>query len=116
MVARTAYTQLNYSPLLLLGTVIGMSLIYLVPPLLTVGGILTGQGSLAVVGGVTWGVMSLAYLPTVHFYDLSFIWAFGLSAIALLYTLMTLDSARRHWLHQGGTWKGRVYSNLRKHS
>lgn len=116
MVARTAYTQLNYSPGLLLGTVFGMSLIYLIPPLLTIGGILTGQSLLAVIGGGTWLLMSLAYLPTVRFYGLSFAWAFGLSAITLLYTLMTLDSARRHWFHQGGIWKGRVYSNLRKHS
>ncbi|XTZ12823.1 MAG: glycosyltransferase, partial [cyanobacterium endosymbiont of Rhopalodia inflata] len=29
MVARTAYTQLNYSPLLLIGTVIGLTLIYI---------------------------------------------------------------------------------------
>jgi hopene-associated glycosyltransferase HpnB len=116
MVARTAYTQLNYSPLLLLGTVIGMSLIYLVPPLLTLGGVVMGQGLLAAVGGVTWGIMSLAYLPTVRFYRLSFIWSGGLGAIALLYTIMTLDSARRHWSNQGGTWKGRIYSNLNKPS
>ena len=34
MVARSAYAQLNYSPLLLAGTVAGMALTYLVPPLM----------------------------------------------------------------------------------
>jgi hypothetical protein len=33
MVARSAYTQLNYSPWLLVGTVLGMLLVYLVSPL-----------------------------------------------------------------------------------
>ena len=32
MVSRSAYDQLRYSPLLLAGTVAGMTLIYLVPP------------------------------------------------------------------------------------
>ena len=34
MVARSAYAQLRYSPLLLAGTVAGMALTYLAPPLL----------------------------------------------------------------------------------
>ena len=38
MVARTAYTQLNYSPLLLLGTLVGMPLIYLAPPVCVILG------------------------------------------------------------------------------
>ena len=28
---------------------------------------------------------------------------------ALLYTLMTVDSARRHWRGAGAAWKGRTY-------
>jgi hypothetical protein len=34
MVARSAYAQLNYSPLTLAGTVAGLALTYLVPPLM----------------------------------------------------------------------------------
>jgi len=49
------------------------------------------------------------YWPTLRLYRLSPIWTLALPAIALLYTLMTLDSARRHWQGQGGAWKGRVY-------
>ena len=38
MVARSAYAQLRYSPLLLAGTVVGMALTYLAPPLLALFG------------------------------------------------------------------------------
>jgi hopene-associated glycosyltransferase HpnB len=110
MVARTAFTQLGYSPLLLVGALVGMVLVYLVPPLAAIGGGLTGNWPVAIVGGITWLLMSLAYWPTVRLYRLSPVWAFSLPAIALLYNLMTLDSALRHWRGQGGAWKGRVYA------
>lgn len=109
MVARTAYTQLNYNPLLLLGTLVGMTLVYLVPPIALVTGAATGEWAIALVGLLTYLLMTLAYLPTVRFYRCPPGFAFCLPAIALLYTLMTLDSARRHWQGQGGAWKGRVY-------
>lgn len=110
MVARTAFTQLNYSPFLLLGTLMAMTLIYLVPPLGAILGGLTGNWSIAIAGLSAWLLMAGAYLPTLRLYRCSPLWAFCLSAIALLYTLMTLDSALRHWRGRGGAWKGRVYS------
>ncbi|MBD2502528.1 glycosyltransferase [Anabaena azotica] len=109
MVARTAYTQLNYSPWLLLGTVVAMTLIYLLPPVGTIIGALMGNWRIALTGLATWLLMSLAYLPTIRFYKLSPFLAFSLPAIAVLYTLMTIDSALRHWQGRGGAWKGRVY-------
>ncbi|HIK03130.1 MAG TPA: glycosyltransferase [Trichormus sp. M33_DOE_039] len=109
MVARTAYTQLNYSPWLLLGTVVAMTLIYLVPPLGLLIGALLGNQLIALTGLITWLLMTLAYFPTVRFYRCSFVFAFSLPAIAFLYTLMTIDSAFRHWQGRGGAWKGRVY-------
>jgi len=111
MVARTAFTQLAYSPLLLLATVVAMTVIYGVPALGTLVGILRSNWPLAIAGGLGWLLMALAYWPTLRLYRLSPLWAFSLPAIALLYTLMTLDSARRHWQGQGGAWKGRVYSS-----
>ena len=110
MVARTAYTQLNYSPRLLVGTLLGMTLVYLVAPIALLVGVLTVNWTLAVAGLVGWGLMALAYLPTVQLYRLSPLWALTLPAIALMYTLMTVDSARRHWRGEGGSWKGRTYS------
>ena len=57
--------------------------------------------------------MSLAYLPIVRFYRCP-VWLAGcLPAIAFLYTLMTIDSARRHWQGKGGAWKGRVYEETK---
>lgn len=109
MVARTAFTQLNYSLLLLLGTLFGMTIIYILPPLATVVGVLTGYWSLAVAGLAGWLLMTLAYFPTIRFYKCSPFFAFCLPAIGFLYTLMTLDSAVRHWQGRGGAWKGRVY-------
>jgi len=113
MVARTAFTQLNYSPLLLIGTVFGMSLIYLLPPLGAVFGIVAGQWSIAIPSLFAYLLMSLAYVPIVRFYRCP-IWLSGcLPTIAFLYTLMTIDSARRHWQGKGGAWKGRVYEEIK---
>jgi hopene-associated glycosyltransferase HpnB len=109
MVARTAFTQLRYSPWLLIGTVLAMMMIYLIAPVSTLIGSLTGQWSIAIAGFIGWLLMAVAYLPMIRFYNLSPLWAFSLPAIACLYTLMTIDSALRHWQGQGGAWKGRVY-------
>ncbi|BAZ31022.1 glycosyl transferase family protein [Cylindrospermum sp. NIES-4074] len=109
MVARSAYTQLNYSPLLLVGSVLGMILVYLVPPVGMILGGLWGNLAIAVTGLLGWLLMTLAYWPMIRFYQRSPVLAFCLPAIAFLYTLMTLDSALRHWQGRGGAWKGRVY-------
>lgn len=111
MVARTAYTQLYYSPLLLLGTVLGMVLVYLVAPGAVVWGAIGANPALLGLGLLTWGLMALAYWPTLQLYRQSGWLSFALPGIALLYNLMTLDSARRHWQGKGGTWKGRSYSH-----
>ncbi len=104
MVARSAYDQLNYSPLLLAGTVIGMLLTYLLPPLFAI----FGTGLAQAIGALTWGLMAFAFLPIVRFYRLSPLWAAALPVIAALYMVFTLDSALQHWRGRGGLWKGRV--------
>ena len=113
MVARTAYTQLRYSPLLLLGTGMGMLLVYLAAPMAAMGGVILGDWRVAIAGLAGWGLMALAYWPTLRLYRCSPLRAFSLPAIALLYTLMTIDSALRYWRGQGGAWKGRVYAEVR---
>lgn len=109
LVARTAFTQLNYSPWLLIGTVMAMTLIYIVPPVGAILGGVTGNWLLATVSLSGWLLMACAYLPTLQLYRCSPLFAVCLPAIALLYTLMTVDSALRHWQGRGGAWKGRVY-------
>ncbi|MFM7572624.1 MAG: glycosyltransferase [Snowella sp.] len=109
MIARTAYTQLNYSPLLLLGTVLGMSLVYLAAPVILLLGFYLESRNLIIISSLTWFLMAIAYLPTLRLYKLSPLWSLSLPIIALFYNLMTIDSALRHWRGQGGGWKGRVY-------
>lgn len=109
MIARTAFTQLNYSLLLLIGTVLGMGLVYLVPVIGCLLGMKGDNPTVALIGFTGWMLMSFAYWPTVRFYRCSPIFAFSLPLIALLYTLMTIDSALRYWQGRGGAWKGRVY-------
>jgi hopene-associated glycosyltransferase HpnB len=107
MISRTAYTQLGYSPLVLAGTVAGLALTYLAPPLLTLagpGGAASGMGALA------WLLMSATYSPSVRYAKRHWFWAPLLPAIALFYLCATLHSAYAHWRGRGGMWKGRAQS------
>ena len=109
MVARTAFHQLNYSVIALLGTVIGMFFFYLSPPVMVVWAAVVGEWPAAVAASAAWFTMGWAFAPTLYRYGLSPWYGFTLPVAGFLYTLMTLDSARRHWLGKGGTWKGRTY-------
>ncbi len=109
MVARSAFTQLRYSASLLVGTVLGMALLYLAPPLLFLIFPLHGNGVAAGLGGLAWLSMLLAYGPTMNYFGRPRIAALALPVTALLYTAMTIDSARRHWFGSGSHWKGRDY-------
>jgi hopene-associated glycosyltransferase HpnB len=104
MVSRSAYAQLNYSPVMLLGTLLGLSLAYLAAPLIA----LLGSGTAQLGAAAAWVLMSLTFLPTVRFYRLSPLWAPLLPAIAAVYMWFTLDSAYQHMRGRGGMWKGRV--------
>jgi hopene-associated glycosyltransferase HpnB len=110
MVARTAFTQLHYSFGLLFATLVAMSVIYIIPPVGLLLGLSLGQWPLVITATLTWGLMTIAYWPTIRLYRLSPVWALTLPIIAVLYTLMTIDSAFRHLQGRGGAWKGRVYS------
>jgi hypothetical protein len=104
LIARTAFTQLRYSPLILMGTLAGMFLTYVAPVIL-----LFAQDSTArMLGFVAWLLMTLSFLPTVRFYRLSFAWAPLLPLTALFYTYATWLSAVRYWMGRGGQWKGRA--------
>jgi hopene-associated glycosyltransferase HpnB len=104
MVARSAYAQLNYSPLLLLGTLAGLALIFLAPPLLTIFGPLP---LVRMAGAAAWLVMALSLVPMSRFYGRSLLWALALPLIGTVYAAFTLDSAVQHWRGRGGMWKGR---------
>ena len=104
MVARSAYCQLQYSPLLLAGTVAGMGITYLAAPLLA----LFATGWPQALGALVWLTMALAFQPILQFYRVSPWWGAALPGIALAYLAFTLDSAYQHARGRGGLWKGRV--------
>jgi hopene-associated glycosyltransferase HpnB len=108
MVARSAYTQLRRSPALLAGTVVGLLLVYVAPVATCVAGLVTGSGVAAAAGGLAWVLMTASYVPQVRYTGLPAILTLSLPFVAVLYLLMTLDSARRHLLGHGATWKGRT--------
>jgi len=108
MVARSAYAQLRYSPLLLLGTLLGMALVYLAPPLFA----LFGSGLARWAGLGAWALMALAYQPTLRFYRRSPLWGVALPVISAFYVGATFMSAVHHWQGRGGMWKGRAQAQL----
>ncbi|MGW2401536.1 glycosyltransferase [Kitasatospora sp. NPDC001664] len=105
MVSRSAYAQLRHSVWLLAGTVVGLALVYLVPPV----ALLAGGGLTALCGGLAWALMTGTYLPMVRYYRQPVWAALLLPFTALLYLLMTVDSAVQHWRGRGAAWKGRTY-------
>jgi hopene-associated glycosyltransferase HpnB len=108
MVARSAYTQLRYSPLLLLGTVIGLLLVYLLPPALVIAGAISGSVPALVLGAASWAIMTATYVPMLRHYRLGWPRALLLPGVAVLYVVVTVDSARRHRAGRGAEWKGRT--------
>lgn len=108
MIARSAYAQLNYSPLLLVGTLLGMALVYLAPPLIA----LPGHGLARGLALGAWALMAIAIQPMLSFYRRSPLWGVALPLIALFYTGATLASALHHWQGRGGMWKGRAQAGL----
>ncbi|WP_437115491.1 glycosyltransferase [Streptomyces griseoviridis] len=110
MVSRSAYAQLRHSPALLAGTVAGLALVYLVPPVALAVGLAAGNAAVAVPGGLAWLVMTGTYLPMLRYYGLPSRLAPLLPFTAFLYLLMTVDSAVRHYRGRGAAWKGRTYA------
>lgn len=110
MVSRSAYAQLRHNPLVLAGTVVGLALVYLVPPVAVVLGAATGGTAPAVLGAAAWLVMAGTYLPMLRYYRQPLWLAPLLPFTAFLYLLMTVDSAVQHYRGRGAAWKGRTYA------
>jgi hopene-associated glycosyltransferase HpnB len=104
MIARSAYTQLRYSPLLLAGVVLAMTLVFIIPPVLA----LAADGVARWLAAGAWLLMTASYVPALKYHGSSPLWAPALPLVAAFYLGATLDSARRHWAGRGGEWKGRV--------
>jgi len=120
MIARSAYVQLRYNPLLLAGTIIGLLLLYVAPPAGAVTGLtaaVTGNGGTSVTvagfaGLAGWATMTASYVPMLRLYRLSALRAPSLALIAVLYAAMTADSARRHYRKKSVSWRGRTAARV----
>jgi hypothetical protein len=94
-VTRTAFTELDYSVLRLLGAAAGMALLYLVPVAGLFLGFLYAQPVATACAALAWIGMTVAYGPTLRLYGQPLLFGLLLPVAAVLYLLMTLDSARK---------------------
>jgi hopene-associated glycosyltransferase HpnB len=109
MVARSAFAELRYSSLRLVGAISGMGLVYVAPPLFAI----FAQGPARAAGGLAWAMMALSLMPTLRLYERSVVGGLALPAIAAAYVAFTFDSALQYWQGRGGYWKGRVQAPMR---
>jgi hopene-associated glycosyltransferase HpnB len=121
MVRRTAFTELRYSWVRLTGAVLGLLLMFLVPPLwLMVGlvwGVMAASGGIAaalltaavfvLTGLSAWMLMARVYQPAVRFFGLFARWVWTLPLAGLLYGAMTVDSALRYATGMRMGWRDR---------
>jgi hopene-associated glycosyltransferase HpnB len=105
MISRTAFTQLRYSAVLLALTLLGLTLVWLMPAAV----ILLGRGWQICVAVAAFALSAVSYLPTLRRYGLNCVWALALPLIALFYMAATLGSALDHWRGRGARWKSRAY-------
>jgi hopene-associated glycosyltransferase HpnB len=120
MIARSAYVQLKYNPLLLAGTIIGLLVLYVAPVAGAITALIaaaTGSTGPAVAltgiaGLIGWALMTGSYVPMLRLYGLSPFRAPTLPLIAALYAAMTADSARRHYSGRAVSWRGRTAARV----
>ena len=110
MVARSAFAELRYSPLRLVGAIGGMALVYIGPVLFT----LFARGGAQAAGALAWAMMALSLMPTQRLYGRPVVGGLALPAIAAVYVAFTLDSAYQYWRGRGGYWKGRIQAPMRE--
>jgi hopene-associated glycosyltransferase HpnB len=109
MVRRSAFTQLRRSWLLLGATLVGLALLFVVPPAALVAGVVAlargdgGGWAPLGAGAVGWALAAIVALPAVRALDLRPLWALTLPLSGALYAGMTLDSALRG--ARGGGWR-----------
>lgn len=109
MVTRTAFSQLGHSWWRLLGTVVGMVVLYLAAPLAVIAAPIHQTPDVAMLGAGAWAASAIAYWPTLSLYDKHPLSALALPVAAGLYTLMTVKSALQYRYGRGNVWKGRAY-------
>jgi hopene-associated glycosyltransferase HpnB len=104
MITRSAFAQLGYSPLILLGTLLGLFIVYIAPVMTA----LFAWGISQLAGWLAWLIMAAMFQPMLRFYRLSPLWGLALPLIGAFYAAFTLESAVQYWSGKGGMWKGRA--------
>jgi hopene-associated glycosyltransferase HpnB len=105
MISRTAFTELRYSALLLLFTLLGLTLLWLAP----FAAVMFGHGFEAGGGLAAFALAAISYMPSLTRYGRSRLWSLALPLIALFYMAATLGSALNYWRGAGASWKDRAY-------
>ena len=105
MISRTAFTQLRYSAALLILTLVGLTIVWLVPPWEAV----FGSGWRLGCGLAACTLAAVSYMPTLARYKRNKLWALALPLIAVFYMAATAASAVNYWRGKGAKWKNRAY-------
>lgn len=105
MVARSAYSQLRYNPLLAAGCVAGLAYLFLLP----VAAVLFGSGIIRLLGLAAWVAMARTYWPMTPYLGAGVLWSLSLPVAGAFYAAMTVSSAWRYHAGNGAAWKGRAY-------
>ena len=108
MISRTAYEQLNFSPLYLCFSIFGMCIVYLYP-ILVIFFFEKEQSILFLFNSLTILFLIISFRPTVRFYNLSIFYYLSLPLASLIYIMMTITSAFNFHFRKGNIWKGRKY-------
>ena len=112
MVARSAFTQLRHSLLLLLLCTLVFALACALPSIILDAIPVLGAKLIAIAALL---FMVVSYLPTLRYYSIHPLLALTMPFIGMLYLAMTWKSAYDYWRGRRSLWKGRVYSrNLKK--
>jgi hopene-associated glycosyltransferase HpnB len=105
MVSRTAFTQLRYSLPLLLLTLLGLTVVWLIP----VWALVFGTGWKLACGAAACALAAASFVPTLLRYGRNALWSLTLPLIALFYMAATAGSALAYWFGSGSQWKNRAY-------
>ena len=109
MVARTAYSQLHFSPLLLLICSLLMLLAFFSPLLGIFLGLAVANVTAVVSGFITLIIMFACFLPVLRYYNVALRYLTGILVAGMLFLPMTWSSACMHYQGAGAGWKGRHY-------
>ncbi len=105
MVARTAFTQLRYSPVLLVLCTLVMLSAFPAPLL----ALAAGEWAIVALAAATLAMAMVSYRPILRYYGLAPVWMLGLPAAGCLFLAMTWGSAVRYFRGERSHWKGRRY-------